>query len=39
MEQGLGARLSRFCYLAFCAAVFTFLVVPEGVRRQFERLM
>ena len=28
MEQGLGARLSRFCYLAFCAAVFVFLVAP-----------
>ena len=28
MEQGLGPRIGRFCYLALCAAVFAFLVAP-----------
>ena len=28
MEQGLGLRIGRFCYLGLCAAVFAFLVAP-----------
>ena len=28
MEQGLGPRIGRFCYLGLCAAVFAFLVAP-----------